>query len=123
MSPLTTTAARATLALNERLELFRQVCAAVSYAHRRLIVHRDIKPSNILVTPAGEVKLLDFGIAKVVSQTDGGERRHGDAARTDDARLRQPRTVPRRTGDDRDGRLQPRRRALPTADRRSCPTI
>ncbi|HKR21843.1 MAG TPA: serine/threonine-protein kinase [Pyrinomonadaceae bacterium] len=62
------------LALHARLELFRQVCSAVSYAHRRLIVHRDIKPSNILVTPAGEVKLLDFGIAKVVSQTNAGER-------------------------------------------------
>lgn len=62
------------LGLHARLDLFRQVCAAVSYAHRRLIVHRDIKPSNILVTPAGEVKLLDFGIAKVVSQTNGDER-------------------------------------------------
>ena len=62
------------LTLHARLDLFRQVCAAVSYAHRRLIVHRDIKPSNILVTPAGEVKLLDFGIAKVVSQTNGDER-------------------------------------------------
>lgn len=62
------------LTLHARLDLFRQVCAAVSYAHRRLIVHRDIKPSNILVTPAGEVKLLDFGIAKVVSQTSGDER-------------------------------------------------
>ncbi len=59
------------VALHERLDLFRQICAAVSYAHRRLIVHRDIKPSNILVTSAGEVKLLDFGIAKVVSQTPG----------------------------------------------------
>lgn len=62
------------LTLHARLDLFRQVCAAVSYAHRRLIVHRDIKPSNILVTPAGEVKLLDFGIAKVVSHTNGDER-------------------------------------------------
>jgi len=62
------------LGLHARLDLFRQVCAAVSYAHRRLIVHRDIKPSNILVTPAGEVKLLDFGIAKVVSQTNDGVR-------------------------------------------------
>lgn len=62
------------LGLHARLDLFRQVCAAVSYAHRRLIVHRDIKPSNILVTPSGEVKLLDFGIAKVVSQTNDGER-------------------------------------------------
>lgn len=62
------------LTLHARLELFRQVCSAIAYAHRRLIVHRDIKPSNILVTPAGEVKLLDFGIAKVVSQTNAGER-------------------------------------------------
>ncbi|HEX7333061.1 MAG TPA: serine/threonine-protein kinase [Pyrinomonadaceae bacterium] len=62
------------LSLHARLDLFRQVCAAVSYAHRRLIVHRDIKPSNILVTPSGQVKLLDFGIAKVVSRTNDGER-------------------------------------------------
>ncbi|HEX7314347.1 MAG TPA: serine/threonine-protein kinase [Pyrinomonadaceae bacterium] len=59
------------LGVRERLELFRQVCAAVSYAHRRLIVHRDLKPSNILVTGEGRAKLLDFGIAKVVSQDDG----------------------------------------------------
>ncbi|HEX8458371.1 MAG TPA: protein kinase [Pyrinomonadaceae bacterium] len=54
------------LSTNERLQLFRQVCAAVSYAHRHLVVHRDIKPGNILVTPAGEPKLLDFGIAKLL---------------------------------------------------------
>jgi non-specific serine/threonine protein kinase/serine/threonine-protein kinase len=59
------------LGVRERLGLFRQVCAAVSYAHRRLIVHRDLKPSNILVTGEGRAKLLDFGIAKVVSQGDG----------------------------------------------------
>jgi non-specific serine/threonine protein kinase/serine/threonine-protein kinase len=52
------------LGLNERLELFRQACAAVQYAHRFLIVHRDLKPSNILVTEEGIVKLMDFGIAK-----------------------------------------------------------
>jgi serine/threonine-protein kinase len=49
------------------LELFRQVCAAVHYAHQNLIVHRDLKPGNILVTAEGTPKLLDFGIAKLLS--------------------------------------------------------
>jgi eukaryotic-like serine/threonine-protein kinase len=53
------------LSLEARLRLFAQVCDAVDYAHRRLVVHRDIKPGNILVSSAGEPKLLDFGIAKL----------------------------------------------------------
>lgn len=54
------------ISLKKKLELVRQVCSAVSYAHSQLIVHRDLKPSNILVTEDGHAKLLDFGIAKIL---------------------------------------------------------
>ena len=61
------------LNLEARLSLFAKVCDAVAYAHRNLIVHRDIKPSNIFVTRNGEAKLLDFGIAGLVSSEDDEE--------------------------------------------------
>ncbi|MFL6236752.1 MAG: tetratricopeptide repeat protein [Thermoanaerobaculia bacterium] len=57
------------LPVRERLELFRQVCGAIHFAHQNLIVHRDLKPGNILVTADGVPKLLDFGIAKLLDPT------------------------------------------------------
>ena len=61
------------LTIRERLGLFCDVCDAVAYAHRNLIVHRDLKPSNLLVTEQRMVKLLDFGIAKLLKPTDSGD--------------------------------------------------
>ena len=60
------------LEVRARLELFAQAAKAVAYAHGKLVVHRDLKPANILVTAEGQVRLLDFGIAKLL---EGGEAR------------------------------------------------
>jgi serine/threonine protein kinase/tetratricopeptide (TPR) repeat protein len=54
------------LSITERLQLFRAVCLAVQFAHEALVIHRDLKPGNILITERGVVRLLDFGIAKVL---------------------------------------------------------
>ena len=69
--PITHFANEHWLDVRSRLRLVLRVCRAVEAAHRRLIVHRDIKPTNILVTTDGGVKLLDFGIAKMLEDEDG----------------------------------------------------
>ncbi len=68
--PIDTACDQAGATVDEHLALLQQVCEAVAHAHAHLVVHRDLKPHNIVVTPQGQVKLLDFGIARL---RDGAE--------------------------------------------------
>ena len=64
---------RSRLGVAERLTLLHRVLEAVHYAHERQVIHRDLKPSNILMSEAGEVRLLDFGVAKLLGRTEGAQ--------------------------------------------------
>jgi eukaryotic-like serine/threonine-protein kinase len=80
--PIDRWCARQQADVRSRVQLLRQACAAVAYAHQRLVVHRDLKPRNILVTPDGQLKLLDFGIAKVIGAASGEDTATGQLAVT-----------------------------------------
>jgi serine/threonine-protein kinase len=89
--PITTHCRVEALSLERRVDLMRQVLTALGYAHARLIVHRDIKPNNVLVTEEGQVKLLDFGIAKLL---DGGGGRDAQALTQPTAMMATPGYAP-----------------------------
>ncbi len=110
----------ATRPLPARLEIFRTVCDAVQFSHSRLVVHCDLKPSNIRVTPAGRVKLLDFGVAALLDPTDDGGH-HPTRLTPDFAAPEQKRGEPVSTASDvyALGRILERLVAPPPADLRA----
>ena len=108
--------------ITDRLQLFRAVCAAVQFAHQNLVVHRDIKTGNILVTADGTAKLLDFGIAKLLSPAsstlDLAQTRPGMRPMTVD--YASPEQIRGRTDHHHDGCLFAGSAALPAAHRKNA---